>query len=86
MRYYFYFDPILYNARQSPAHWTRVNLNSNRTDPCAGLCAVRQVPARPYQYADLVSTLMARPDFLQYPAYHRPILPYLTRLVQCDIK
>ena len=27
--------------------WTRVNLNSNRTDPCAGLCDVRQVPARP---------------------------------------
>ena len=22
----------------------------------------------------LVSTLMARPDFLQYPAYHRPVL------------
>ena len=28
--------------------WTRVNLNSNRTDPCAGPCDVRQVPARPY--------------------------------------
>ena len=28
--------------------WTRVNLNSNRTDPCAGLCHVRQVQARPY--------------------------------------
>ena len=30
------------------SQWTRVNLNSNRTDPCAGLCYVRQVPARPY--------------------------------------
>ena len=30
------------------AQWTRVHLNSNRTDPCAGLCHVRQVPARPY--------------------------------------
>ena len=28
--------------------WTRVNLKVNRTDPCAGLCDVRQVPARPY--------------------------------------
>ena len=26
-------------------------------------------------YAGSVSTLMAQPDFLQYPAYHRPILP-----------
>ena len=30
------------------AQWTRVNLNSNRTNPCAGLYYVRQVPARPY--------------------------------------
>ena len=28
--------------------WTRVNLNSNRNNPCAGLYYVRQVPARPY--------------------------------------
>ena len=27
------------------------------------------VPARPYSYAGSVSTLMARPDYLQYPAY-----------------
>ena len=26
-------------------------------------------------YAGSVSTLMARPEFLQYPAYHRPIWP-----------
>ena len=49
------------------SQWTRVNLNSNRTNPCAGLCNV--------SHAGVVSTLMARPDFLQYPAYHRPILP-----------
>ena len=30
------------------SQWTRVNLNWNRTDPCAGLCDERQVPARPY--------------------------------------
>ena len=30
------------------AQWTRVNLNWNWTNPCAGLCDVRQVPARPY--------------------------------------
>ena len=30
------------------SQWTRVNLNSNRTDPCASLCHLRQVPARLY--------------------------------------
>ena len=29
------------------SHWTKVNLNSNWTDPCAGLFHVRQEPARP---------------------------------------
>ena len=30
------------------SQWTRVNLNSNKTNPCAGLCEVWQVPARLY--------------------------------------
>ena len=65
--------------------WTRVKLNSNRTDPCAGLgslsCAASTGPI--LSYAGSVSTLMARPEFLQYPAYHRPILP--TPLVQFSV-
>ena len=38
----FLFDTFRYRGI---SQWTRVNFNSNRTDPCAGLCAV---PARPY--------------------------------------
>ena len=38
----------------------RVNLNSNRTDPL-------HQPLVTLSYADSGSTLMARPDFLQYP-------------------
>ena len=58
------------NRENPPSpQWTRVNLNSNRTDPYAGLCYVWQVPARPYPM-QAFSTLMGRPDFLQYQAYH----------------
>ena len=37
------------------------------------LCAASTGPT--LSYAGSISTLMARPDFLQYPAYQRPILP-----------
>ena len=36
------------NNLECISQWTRVNLNANRTDPCAGLCHGLQVPARPY--------------------------------------
>ena len=70
-------DPM---GKGSLSQWTRVNLKSNRTDPCAGLCDVRQVPT--LFYAGSVLTLMARPDFLQYPAY----FTYPTSLVQCALR
>ena len=35
-------------ANATPSQWTRVNLNLYRTNPCAVLYDVRQVPARPY--------------------------------------
>ena len=52
---------------------TRVNLNSNQTVFLYRACDARQVRARPYPLP--VSTLMTRPDFLQYLAYHRHIWP-----------
>ena len=45
-------------------------------------CAASTGPT--LSYAGSVSTLMARPDFLQYPAYHRPILP--TPLAQFSVR
>ena len=57
-----------------PLQWTKVILIRTRQIPCTGLSDARQVPARPYFMPVAVSTLMVRPDFLQYLAYHRPIL------------
>ena len=37
----------MYIVQNQTPQWTRVNLNSNRTDPCAGLCHVRQVTVDP---------------------------------------
>ena len=50
------------------SQWTRVNLNYSRTNPCAGLCDVRQVPARPYP-------LQAWFQLWWRGHFHRPILP-----------
>ena len=48
-----------------------------RTEPTLVLVSVMCGKYRPdpISYAGSVSTLLARPDFLQFPAYHRPILP-----------
>ena len=66
---------------KSHAQWTRVNSNSNRTNLCAGLCDT-------YQIDPILCRLGfnfdgARTDFLQYPAYHRRILP--TPLAQFSV-
>ena len=74
----------IYNDYQLYHSGLGVNLNSNWTDPCAGLRDVRQVPARPYILCRLgfnfdgAARLFTVPDLLQ--AY----FTYPTRLVQCD--
>ena len=57
------------------SRWTRVNLNSNWTDLLyrPKWCTASTGPT--LFYVSSVSTLMARPDFLQYPANHRPVWP-----------
>ena len=55
--------------------WTRVNLNSNWTDPLWRPQWRAGNTGSTLTNAGWVSTLMARPDFLQFPAYRRPIWP-----------
>ena len=58
------------------SQWTRVNLNSNGLTLVPASVIAASTGRRPtLSHAGSVSTLLARPDFLQYPAYHRPILP-----------
>ena len=67
----------------SISQWTMVNWNSRPNRPlCRPLsCAASTGPT--LSYAGLFSTLMARSEFLQYLAYHRPILP--TPLAQFSV-
>ena len=57
------------------SQWTRVNLNSNRTDHLYRPYSDAPAGTAPLPSGSPVSTLIARPDFLPYLAYHRPILP-----------
>ena len=70
----------LYDDLRLP-QWTRVNLNSNRTEPCAGLCDVRQVPARPYTMQARFQ-LWWRGQTFTVPGLSKVYFTYPTRLVR----
>ena len=61
----YHWEPLQENGM---SRWTRVNLNSNRTDLLYQPQRYAASTAPPLSYVGPVSTLMARPDFLQYPA------------------
>ena len=63
--------------------WTRVNLNSNRTDPCAGLCDVRQVPARPNPIL-LGFNFDGAARLFTVPGLSQAYFTYPTSFVQCE--
>ena len=68
-------------------HWlTRVNLNWNRTNPCAGLCDVRQVPARPYPMQARFQLWWPDQTFYSTRPIIKAYFTYPTRLVQCDVE
>ena len=66
-----------------PTQWTRVNLNSNRADPCAGLCDVRPVPTRPYPMQAIGLNFDGAARLFTVPGLSQTYFTYPTWLVQC---